>query len=57
VRVADVGGEEFDVAPRGFLAEIGDERRDHMRGPQVGHDLGLLDGRGDQDVKEKYPSR
>jgi hypothetical protein len=24
VRVADVGGEEFDIAPRGFLAEIGD---------------------------------
>jgi hypothetical protein len=28
VRVADVGGEEFDVAPAGGVAGIGDERRD-----------------------------
>jgi hypothetical protein len=25
VRVADVGGEEFDIAPGGFIAEIGDQ--------------------------------
>ena len=27
VRVTDVGGEKFDVAPGGLVAEIGDERR------------------------------
>ena len=27
VRVADVGGEEFDVAPGGRIAEVGDQRR------------------------------
>jgi hypothetical protein len=27
VRVADVGGEEFDVAPAGLLAGVGDQRR------------------------------
>jgi hypothetical protein len=27
VRVADVRGEEFDVAPGSFVAEIGDQRR------------------------------
>ena len=31
VRVADVGGEEFDRAPGGFLAEIGDQRRHDVR--------------------------
>ena len=30
VRVADVGGEEFDVAPGGLLAEVGDERRHYI---------------------------
>jgi hypothetical protein len=34
VRVADVGGEEFDVAPARLLAEIGDQHR-HQVG--VGH--------------------
>ena len=45
VRVADVGGEEFDIAPRGLVAEISDERRDDVRGAWVGGDVGLLDGR------------
>ncbi len=30
VVVVDVGGEEFDVAPGGLLAEIGDERRHYI---------------------------
>ena len=30
VRVADVGGEEFDVAPGGLLAGVGDQRRHEM---------------------------
>ena len=30
VRVADVGGEEFDVAPGGRLAGVGDQRRHQM---------------------------
>ena len=31
VRVADVGAEEFDVAPGRFLAEMGDQCRDDVR--------------------------
>ena len=30
VRVADVGGEEFDVAPGGLVAGVGDQRRDQV---------------------------
>ena len=30
VVVVDVGGEEFDVAPAGLLAEVGDERRHYI---------------------------
>ena len=45
VRVADVGGEEFDIAPRRRVAEIGDQRRDDIRRPLVDGDLGLLDRR------------
>jgi hypothetical protein len=45
VRVADVGGEEFDIAPGGFLAEIGDQRRHDVQRALVGRDLGLLDRR------------
>ena len=45
VRVADIGGEEFDVAPSGFVAEIGDQRRHDIRRPLVDNDLGLLDRR------------
>ena len=41
--VADVGGEEFDIAPRGFVAEIGDERRHDIRRALIGDDLGPLD--------------
>jgi lysophospholipase L1-like esterase len=42
MRVADVGGEEFDVAPAGVIAEIGDQRRHDRRRAQVGRcDLGL----------------
>ena len=45
VRVADIGGEEFDIAPGGCVTEIGDQRRDDIRGPRVECDLGLLDRR------------
>jgi hypothetical protein len=44
VRVADVGREEFDVAPAGLVAAIGDDRRHDIERPLVGGDLGLLDG-------------
>jgi hypothetical protein len=45
VRVADVGSEKFDVAPGGFLAEIGDQRRHDIQCAQIGRDLGRRDGR------------
>jgi hypothetical protein len=35
VRVADVGGEEFDIAPAGVIPEIGDQRRHDRRHAQV----------------------
>jgi hypothetical protein len=45
VRVADIGGEEFDIAPRRCVAEIDDQRRDDIRRPLIDSDLGLLDRR------------
>jgi hypothetical protein len=45
VRVADIGREELDIAPRRRVAEIGDQRRDDIRRPLLDGDLGLLDGR------------
>jgi hypothetical protein len=45
VRVADVGREELDIAPRRRVAEIGDQRRYDIRRPLVDRDLGLLDRR------------
>ena len=45
VRVADIGGEEFDIAPRRRVTEIGDQRRHDIRRPLVEGDLGLLDRR------------
>jgi hypothetical protein len=30
VRVADIGGEEFDVAPAGGVAGVGDQRRHYV---------------------------
>jgi len=45
VRIADVGREEFDIPPRGRVAEIGDQRRDDIRRPLIECDLGLLDRR------------
>jgi hypothetical protein len=45
VRVADVGREEFDIAPRRRVTEIGDQRRDDIRCPLVDGDFGLLNGR------------
>ena len=60
VRVADVGGEEFDVTPAGLVARTGDQRRHYHRcrpwwwwarlpelgGELVGHriDLKMLPG-------------
>jgi hypothetical protein len=45
MRVADVGREELDIAPRRFVAEIGDQRRDDVRRPLIDGDLGLLNRR------------
>jgi hypothetical protein len=45
VWVADVSGKKFDVAPGSLVAEIRDDRRHDIRRPEVGCDLGLLDGR------------
>ena len=45
VRVADVGREEFDIAPRRRVTEIGDQRRHDIRRPLVDRDFGLLDRR------------
>ena len=42
VRVADVGGEEFDVAPGGLVAELGDERG-HSIGVGLGREAGGWD--------------
>jgi hypothetical protein len=44
MRVADVGGEELDIAPCRRIAEIGDQRRYDVRCPLVECDLGLRDG-------------
>src|SRR5205807_654504 len=44
-RVTDVGGEKFDVAPRGLVAEIGDQRRHDIQCVPVRCDLGRRDGR------------
>ena len=41
MRVADVGGEEFDIAPGGLVAEVGDQRRHDIWRSQIGSDLGL----------------
>ena len=43
VVVVDVGGEEFDIAPAGLIAEIGDERR---------HYIGV--GRDGERAREKH---
>ena len=45
VRVADVGGEEFDVAPGGLFAGVGDQRR-HEMGVGRGRELAGLEGAG-----------
>jgi hypothetical protein len=45
VRVADLGSEEFDIAPAGLVAEIGDQCGHDIWCLRVGRDLGLLDGR------------
>ena len=45
MRVADVDREEFDIAPRRRIAEIGDQRRDDIRRSLVDGDVGLLDRR------------
>jgi hypothetical protein len=45
VRVADVSGEEFDIAPRRRIAQICNHRWDDIRRPLVDDDLSLLNGR------------
>jgi hypothetical protein len=42
--VADIGREEFDIAPRRGVAEIGDQCRDDVECPLVECDFGLLNG-------------
>jgi hypothetical protein len=44
VRVADIGREELDIAPRRRIAEIGDQRRDDIGRALVDGDFGLLNG-------------
>src|SRR5205807_8284688 len=45
VRVADVGGEEFDIAPARVIPDVGDQRRHDQRRMRVGsRDFGLGDG-------------
>ena len=44
MRVAYVGREELDIAPRRRVAEIGDQRRHDIWRPLVDGDLGLLNG-------------
>lgn len=43
IRITDIGGKEFDIAPRGFVAEIGDKRWHDIRRALIGSDLGRLD--------------
>jgi hypothetical protein len=45
VRVADVGREEFDIAPGRLVAEIGDQGRHHVQRALIGGDVSLLDRR------------
>ena len=45
VRIADIGGEEFDIAPGGRLAGVGDQRR-HKMGVDRGRELAGLEDRG-----------
>ena len=40
IRITDIGSKEFDIAPRGFLAEIGDKRRHDIGRAVIGDDLG-----------------
>ena len=42
---ADVGGEEFDIAPGRLVAQIGDQRRHDVQRARVGGDVGLVDRR------------
>jgi hypothetical protein len=44
VRVLDVGGEEFDVAPAGRVAGVGDERRHYVGVGRAGELTRLNDG-------------
>jgi hypothetical protein len=45
MRVADIRGEEFDIAPARIIADVGDQRRHHQRRVHVGgRDLGLGNG-------------
>jgi hypothetical protein len=46
VRVADIGGEEFDVAPAGLVTGVGDERRHHGRPVFHNRGRGGFDDRG-----------
>ncbi len=45
VGIADIGREELDIAPGGFVAEIGDQRRHDIQRTLVGGGLRRRDGR------------
>jgi hypothetical protein len=47
VGVADIGGEEFDVAPGGLVAELGDERGDSICVGLLGRKAGGRDDGGE----------
>jgi len=47
VRVADIGGEEFNVAPGGRLASVGDQRRHQMAAVGQGRERARLDSGGE----------
>ena len=61
VRIADVGGEEVDVAPGGGVAGVGDQRRHEMEiGVDRGREGGRFEGRGELVVMgchDAYSSR
>ena len=47
VRVADVGGEEFNIAPARLLAGVGDQRRNQRAAGQRRENAGRFDQRGE----------
>jgi hypothetical protein len=44
---ADVGREEFEIAPNGLVAEVRDQRQHDIWRSQIWSDLGLMQGTGE----------